>query len=51
LQADELLLTSATKEVMPITLLDGRPVGTGVPGPVFHALRAAYDQAIEAHCA
>lgn len=49
LQADELLLTSATKEVMPITLLDGKPVGTGVPGPVFQALRAAYDQAIEAH--
>lgn len=41
-QADELLLSSATKEVVPITLLDGKPVGTGVPGPVYKALYTAY---------
>ncbi|WON75397.1 D-amino acid aminotransferase [Nitrosospira sp. Is2] len=33
--ADELLLTSSTKEVMPITRLDGRQVGGGVPGTMF----------------
>jgi len=27
--ADELLLSSATKEVLPVTLLDGEPVGHG----------------------
>jgi D-alanine transaminase len=43
--ADELMLTSATKEVMPITRLDGQPVGAGVPGPVFRRLHAAYQQA------
>jgi D-alanine transaminase len=45
LAADELLLSSATKEVLPITLLDGQPVGTGKPGPVYQKLYAAYQQA------
>jgi D-alanine transaminase len=40
--ADELLITSATKEVLPITTLDGQPVGDGQPGPVYRALYAAY---------
>ena len=43
--ADELLLSSATKEVLPITLLDNEPVGTGKPGPVYARLYAAYQQA------
>ena len=45
---DELMLTSATREILPIVTLDGRPVGSGRPGPVFAKLRAAYDDAIEA---
>ena len=43
--ADELLLTSATKEVLPITRLDGAAVGSGRPGPVHAALYAAYQVA------
>lgn len=43
--ADELLLSSATKEILPITRLDGRAVGSGTPGPVFAALHAAYQRA------
>lgn len=46
--ADELLLTGATKEVLPIVQHDGQPVGDGRPGPVYRALRQAYDEAIEA---
>ena len=42
--ADELLLSSATKEVLPITRLDGLPVGTGLPGPVYDKLYAGYQQ-------
>lgn len=42
--ADELMLTSATKEVLPIVLLDGKAVGTGKPGPVYQALRLGYDE-------
>ena len=46
--ADELMLSSATKEILPIVTLDGRAVGTGKPGPVYQVLRAAYDQTLEA---
>ena len=48
LAADELLLSSATKEVLPVTVLDGRPVGSGQPGPVYQALYAGYQRAKEA---
>lgn len=47
LAADELLLSSATKEILPITVLDGQPVGNGKPGPVYAALHGAYQQAKE----
>ncbi len=40
--ADELLLTSSTKEVLPITQLDGKPVGTGKPGAMFAKLHKLY---------
>ncbi|HOB66279.1 aminotransferase class IV [Ottowia sp.] len=43
--ADELMLSSATKEVLPITTLDGQPVGDGRPGPVYARLYAAYQRA------
>ena len=47
--ADELLLSSATKEVLPITTLDGRAVGHGKalgrPGPIYAKLYAGYQQA------
>jgi len=47
-QADELMLSSATKEVLAIVSLDSKPVGTGKPGPVFEQLRAGYDARIAA---
>ena len=46
--ADELLLSAATREVLPIVQLDGRDIGDGRPGPVYRHLRRAYDDAIEA---
>ena len=49
LAADELLLSSATKEVLPVTKLDGQPVGHGAlrgkPGPVYARLYEAYQRA------
>lgn len=49
LAADELLLSSATKEVLPVTRLDGEPVGHGAlggkPGPVYARLYEAYQRA------
>lgn len=44
--ADEIMMTSATKEVLPITRYNGKPVGTGQPGPVYEKLRKGYDEAI-----
>jgi D-alanine transaminase len=41
--ADEIWLSAATREVAPVTSLDGRAVGAGVPGPVFRRMRAAFD--------
>ncbi len=53
LAADELLLTSATKEVLPVTTLDGAPVGNpahrGRPGPIARRLHAAYQDAKQAN--
>ena len=46
--ADEILVTSASKEVLPVTELDGKPVADGQPGPVYRKLQAAYDARIAA---
>lgn len=43
--ADEIMITSATKEVLPVTSLDDLPVHGGKPGPVFAALYDAYQRA------
>jgi D-alanine transaminase len=45
LAADEIVLSSATKEVLPCTVLDGQPVGNGRPGPIYERLFAGYQQA------
>ena len=46
--ADELLLTSATREVLAVVALDGQPIGSGRPGPFYRRLRGLYDAAIAA---
>lgn len=33
--ADEIWLMSATRDIVPVTRLDGKPVGTGQPGPLW----------------
>ena len=40
--SDEILLASSTKEIMSITLLDGKKVGSGKPGEVFAQLYQHY---------
>jgi D-alanine transaminase len=42
--ADELWLTSSSKEVLAITKLDGKPVGNGRPGPVFKTVHQAFQE-------
>jgi D-alanine transaminase len=41
--APEILISAATREVQPVTRLDGRAVGTGKPGPVWRRIRDAFD--------
>lgn len=48
--ADELWLASSTREVLAITTLDGRPVGTGRPGPMFQRMYAAYQAYKQDQC-
>lgn len=45
LAADEVLLSSATKEVLAVTHIDGQAVGSGRPGPIYDQLYAGYQAA------
>jgi D-alanine transaminase len=47
-RVQELFLTGTTTEVMPITRLDGKPIGDGRPGPVARRLQQAYRDRIDA---
>ncbi len=42
--ADEIFLTSSVREVAPVVKLDDRPVGKGVPGPVWESVVSIYEQ-------
>jgi D-alanine transaminase len=46
LRIDELFLTGTTSEVLPVTRVDGRPIGDGRPGPVTRRLQAAHAEAL-----
>ena len=41
-ESDELFLTNALMGIMPVCAIDGRPIGSGKPGPLTQALRHAY---------
>ncbi|HUJ19111.1 MAG TPA: branched-chain-amino-acid transaminase [Nitrospirota bacterium] len=45
-EADECFITNTTIEVMPVSTVDGRPVGKGTPGPVTSVLRRAYQDEV-----
>ncbi len=42
--ADEVWLTSSTKEILPITRIDNKPVGSGKPGPMHARMFALYKE-------
>lgn len=42
--ADEIWVTSSTKEVLAVTTLDGKPVGDGRPGILFRRMHALYQE-------
>ncbi|WP_066735731.1 D-amino acid aminotransferase [Cupriavidus sp. D384] len=43
--ADEVMISSASKELLPVVTIDGKAIGPGKPGPVFQRLYAAYQAA------
>lgn len=40
--ADEVLLSSASKEVLPVVTIDGKAIANGKPGPIYKKLYSAY---------
>jgi branched-chain amino acid aminotransferase len=47
--ADEAFITSSARGVLPVTRVDGRPIGDGRPGPITRALAARYDALAHLH--
>jgi D-alanine transaminase len=47
--AAEAFITSASTFVMPVTRIDGKPIGDGKPGPVVTRLREIYVDHARAH--
>ena len=41
-KAEEIWLAFSTRGILPVTLLDGNPVGSGKPGPLFKRMHAAF---------
>jgi branched-chain amino acid aminotransferase len=46
--SDEMFLTSTGREVLPVTVLDGRPIGTGAVGPLTSRLHRLFREAADA---
>jgi branched-chain amino acid aminotransferase len=46
MSADELFLTSSTRGIQPLVVVEGRPVGTGRPGPVTLRLIDAFRETV-----
>jgi branched-chain amino acid aminotransferase len=44
---DEAFLTSASRAVLPVTMIDGKPVGSGRPGPITLRLMESYREKVE----
>ena len=48
-EADEAAICSSIAGVVPVVAVDGRPIGTGLPGPLTMALRTARESWIDAY--
>jgi branched-subunit amino acid aminotransferase/4-amino-4-deoxychorismate lyase len=46
-RCDEAVLTASTREIVPLVEVDGRPVGSGRPGPAAARLLDAYHEEVE----
>jgi len=50
MNAEEVIMTSTSAEITPITLIDGKAIGGGTPGPVTKRLQKLFHQEIETQC-
>lgn len=50
INADEVIMTSTSAEITPITLIDGKVIGAGTPGPITNKLQQLFHQEIEMQC-
>ena len=46
-KAEEIFLSGTVKKIIPVTVLDGRPVGKGTPGPITQKLMRLYSELLE----
>ncbi|HJS06205.1 MAG TPA: aminotransferase class IV, partial [Pirellulales bacterium] len=46
LTADEVLLTSTPNCLLPVSRVNGKPIGDGRPGQLFHKLLATWNEAV-----
>jgi branched-chain amino acid aminotransferase len=46
--ADEIFLTGTAAEIVPVTNIDGHPVGTGKEGPLTTSIREMYEKIVSA---
>lgn len=51
MDAEEVFLTGTTTDVCPVVAIDGKPVGTGAPGPVARRLMAGFAEIMERNTA
>lgn len=47
LRAEEAFITSSARGILPVTRIDGQPVGSGKPGPVTKRLMEAYQRRVD----
>ena len=47
LKADEIFLSGTVKNIMPVSILDNRPVGNGKPGPITRKMMELYSRLLE----
>jgi branched-subunit amino acid aminotransferase/4-amino-4-deoxychorismate lyase len=46
--SNECFITNTTMEIMPVTTIDEKKIGKGIPGPVTAALHQAYRKEVRA---
>jgi branched-subunit amino acid aminotransferase/4-amino-4-deoxychorismate lyase len=44
---EEAFITSASRGVLPVTIIDAKKVGSGVPGPITRKISAAFEHKLQ----